>query len=82
MFMFDDIACPFCRWPFDDDDCTKRGEGVGSAEPVGCRDFLGVRVDRAGVDDTELRDEWPRFREEVGDDIVYFGDSLQETVLS
>lgn len=56
-FTFDGIALAFCRWPFDGDDCTNSGEGVGFAEPVCCRNLLGVLVDRAGVDDTELRDD-------------------------
>lgn len=65
-----ETACMFCGCPPDSEDCTKRGEGVGFTEPLGCCDPRGVFDDFAGVDDRDFRDELPRFREEVGDDIV------------
>ena len=44
-------ACEFCRSPFDGDDCTNSGEGVGFADAVACRAALGVPDGRAGVED-------------------------------
>lgn len=57
IFILFGTACALCCSPFDGDDCTKSGEGVGFAEPVGCRDALGVPDDRAGVEDRDFRDE-------------------------
>jgi hypothetical protein len=44
-------ACAFCRSPFDGDDCTNSGEGIGFADVVACRAALGVPDGRAGVAD-------------------------------
>jgi hypothetical protein len=55
--MLFDTACAFCCCPLAGEDCMKRGEGVGFAEPLGCRDLLGVADGRAGVEEREFRDE-------------------------
>lgn len=52
------------------------GEDVGFADPVGWRDLFGV-ADERGVEDRGLWEEWPRFREEVGDDM--FGQGVVHT---
>ena len=64
MFMSFDTAREFCCCdrlsPFGGDDCTKSGEAVGFAEPLGCRDLLGVLFDDrpgAGVEESEFFDE-------------------------
>jgi hypothetical protein len=61
MFKLLDRACALrdCDGPapFEGGDCTKRGEGVGFAEPLVCCDLFGVADGRAGVEDREFLDE-------------------------
>ncbi len=58
------------------EDWKKRGdEDVTAAPLTEFRLLFGVAVGcRAGVDDCELRDEWPRRREDGVDDIVVGND--------
>lgn len=56
--------------PFAGDDCMNNGDGTEFVGLFACWRPWGVPDGRAGVEDCDFREEWPRLRDEAGDDIL------------